>query len=205
MAKDSDLDKDNNQDSLFRRFMESDKQFKPLSDSNKHPAINKSPLEQASKTQPNQRYYSNNQHDQQDQEDSIPLSYNLARPTVTSEQYVEHFQVGLQNKAINQLKKGEITIQASIDLHAMTKDQASNAFSKFMISSYKRQLRCICIVHGKGTRGDRSQPILKNLVYNWIYEFSDIILGFCSCPAKFGGTGAILVLLKRNKNFDKDS
>lgn len=199
MAKDHDPDSDDNQDNLFRKLMLNDKNFKPLKSNNK---VNLPVLPERKKLfTENNLNYKRTRDFSPDLEDSnstpsVPLSFHLSQPNVSAEEYISYFKVGLQNKTIKQLKNGVIRIEASLDLHAMTQEQASFEFSNFITRCYARGLRCVCIVHGKGTRSNQAQPILKNLVNNWLYEFSDIILGFCSCPPKNGGTGAVLVLFK---------
>ena len=196
MAKDHDPDLDDNQDNLFRKLMLNDKNFKPLNSNNK---VN---LSESKKllTENNLNYHSSKEFspslEDSGSASSIPLSFHMSQPSVSAEEYISYFKVGLQNKTIKQLKNGDIRIEANLDLHALTQEQACLQFSNFMTRSYARGLRCVCIVHGKGTRSNQAQPILKNLVNNWLYEFTDIILGFCSCPPKFGGTGAVLVLFK---------
>ena len=49
----------------------------------------------------------------------------------------------------------------------------------------------IKIVHGKGP-----EAILKTYVNGWLRQHRDV-LAFVSAPEKQGGTGAVLVLLKR--------
>ena len=50
----------------------------------------------------------------------------------------------------------------------------------------------IKIVHGKGP-----EAILKTYVNGWLRQHRDV-LAFVSAPEKQGGTGAVLVLLKRS-------
>ncbi len=202
MAKDSDPDTDKDQDDLFRKLMLNDKNFKPLKPNNKVklPLCKKLPLD-------NRPYKSHRRPgydlDVSESSSITPLSLNLSRALVSAEENISYFKVGLQSKTIKQLKDGNIRIEASLDLHSLTQEQASIKFSRFLNNCYANNMRCVCIIHGKGMRGDQSQPILKNLVNNWLYEFLDIILGFCSCPPKHGGTGAVLVLFKNNVNNSK--
>lgn len=124
------------------------------------------------------------------------LSDHLWRPQVKADDILFYFQHGVQYRTIRKLRSGKIRIEASLDLHQKNKEQASQLFYDFIKSSYENEYRCICIIHGKGYRGTNEHPILKNLINHWLHEI-DEVLGFCSCPQNMGGTGAVLILLKR--------
>ncbi|MBP9722296.1 MAG: Smr/MutS family protein [Gammaproteobacteria bacterium] len=185
---------DKNDSELFRRVVLRDKHFRPLKDQNKKQEIPKKNSYTTNKIPVNKQ---SDHTEPTNQISSIALSENLWRPTVLPNEYISYFKPGLQPKTIKQLQAGKILTEAILDLHQKTKTQAAAIFSQFITDSYQKQLRCICVIHGKGLRGDHNQPILKNLVNHWLYEFEEI-LGFCSCPPSLGGTGAVLVLLKKN-------
>lgn len=124
------------------------------------------------------------------------LSANLWRPLLNPNEPIFYFQPGVQAKTISSIKNGKIAPDAVLDLHQKNSEQAAELFHHFIINSYQRNLRLICVVHGKGMRSDNKHPLLKNLVHHWLYEYNQI-LGFCSCPANLGGTGATLILLKK--------
>ena len=54
---------------------------------------------------------------------------------------------------------------------------------------------CVRIVHGKGHRSDFG-PVLKRMVDRLLRQLDDV-LAFCSARQMDGGTGAVMVLLKR--------
>jgi DNA-nicking Smr family endonuclease len=55
------------------------------------------------------------------------------------------------------------------------------------------------LVHGKGQRSGPRGPVLKNKVNVWLRRRSDV-LAFASTPPVDGGTGAIYILLARNRH-----
>jgi len=192
-----DSKSDDDQDNLFRKIMQNDKKFKPLDPKNKYFNTEKSNISK-SKSQNNKSKISKTSKTSKLDQEQLILSDNLWRPIVSAQDYISYFKDGLQHKTILSLKQGKIKVEKTLDLHATTREQAAGLFQDFINTSYRQQLYCICIIHGKGIRGDQNEPILKNLVNHWLYEFTDSILGFCSCPPNLGGTGAVLVLLKRN-------
>lgn len=105
---------------------------------------------------------------------------------------------GIPNKRFRQLKSGLIPWQGRLDLHGLSVEEAEIKLLDFITQHYDSGNRCILLIHGKG--GHRNQaPILKNLVNHWLKQIP-LVLAFHSAIAKDGGTGALYVLLKRNRN-----
>ena len=103
---------------------------------------------------------------------------------------------GIQNRVFEDLKRGYIEPEATLDLHGMRVVDARQAMSRFLQQSLKRHLRCIMVIHGKGQGSKDQQPILKQKTNQWLRQ-RDEVLAFCSAPRWNGGTGATYVLLSR--------
>jgi DNA-nicking Smr family endonuclease len=110
------------------------------------------------------------------------------------EDKMEFFREGLQRQLIQKIKKGKITIEARLDLHGMTRESALQHTKNFIEKCQERDIRLVCIVHGKGYSSEH-KPILKNWLDQWMRQQSSI-LAFYSAPQKEGGNGAVIVLLK---------
>lgn len=195
---------DNQSENVFREFIKDSKNFKAL-ESDKYHAHEEKPKDQqqeASKSTESSLPYHykltnhNHTHNSDNQNLDYQLSEYLWRPEVSSEEYLFYFQHGVQYRTIRKFRAGKIRVEASLDLHQLNKEQARIQFAKFIQDSYADEKRCVCIIHGKGNRSGSNSPILKNLVNHWLHDL-DVVLGFCSCPSNMGGTGAVLVLLKR--------
>lgn len=102
---------------------------------------------------------------------------------------------GLQHKVIKRLKRGELSIQAELDLHRLTKLEARQEVVQFLDYCRQNNFKQIRIVHGKGHGSVGKIPVLKTLVNHWLQQ-RDEVLAFCSARPCDGGTGAIYVLLK---------
>src|SRR5689334_14681578 len=61
-----------------------------------------------------------------------------------------YLRSGLSRQLLRKLRRGHWTIQDGIDLHGLTRDQASAAVAEFLDLCLARGLRCVRIVHGKG-------------------------------------------------------
>lgn len=105
-----------------------------------------------------------------------PLSYRIAT---------------LQHKVFEDLKAGHLRWFEAVDLHGCTVEEARIAVLQVIQMAKDDNQNVIKIVHGKGP-----DAILKTYVNSWLRQHRDV-LAFVSAPEKQGGTGAVLVLLKR--------
>lgn len=106
-----------------------------------------------------------------------------------------HFaRTGLQHKVLKRLKRGQITIEDTLDLHRKTTEEAREITRRFIDHCVQMGKRCVCIIHGKGRFSDK--PILKNFMNQWLRQHP-MVLAFYSAQPRHGGTGALYVLLKR--------
>lgn len=97
----------------------------------------------------------------------------------------------LQHKVFEDLKAGNIRWYEAVDLHGCTVEEARSAVLQIIQMAKDENQNVIKIVHGKGP-----EAILKTYVNSWLRQHRDV-LAFVSAPEKQGGTGAVLVLLKR--------
>ncbi len=117
--------------------------------------------------------------------------------TCTGE-YLEGHVVALDPRVIKQLKSGEFTIQAHLDLHGCILEQAKSSLTTFIRNCHALGLRSLLVIHGRGLKSD-SGPVLKEGVVKWLTTgtLSHLVLAFCSARPCDGGTGAMYVLLKK--------
>lgn len=104
---------------------------------------------------------------------------------------------GLHPNTLRKLRRGKIRVEAELDLHRMTSEQAHKAIAVFFSQCQSLGRRCVRIIHGKGYGSFDKKPVLKGKVDVWLRRHGDV-LAFCSARPVDGGTGAVYVLLKRN-------
>jgi len=107
------------------------------------------------------------------------------------------YREGLQQKLLKQLRRGQLSVTAELDLHGYIVAEARIALTEFLKDCRRHGDRCVRIVHGKGHGSQQKLPVLKNKVNAWLQQ-RDEILAFCSARPVDGGTGAVYVLLKRS-------
>jgi DNA-nicking Smr family endonuclease len=105
-------------------------------------------------------------------------------------------RAGVSETVLRRLRRGQYRIDAEIDLHGLTVNDAAIQLGTFLRETRARQLRCIRVIHGKGLRSGTRGPVLKNTV-NALLRRTDAVLAFASARPVAGGTGATLVLLAR--------
>lgn len=118
---------------------------------------------------------------------------------VSPDEVLSFVRGGIQQKLMTKLKKGLVPFEAKIDLHGATVNQAGKELQSAIDQSYQQGLRCILVVHGRGKGSFDNKPALKTHVNQWLRD-SKKVLAFHSTQPRHGGTGAVYVLLKRQRD-----
>lgn len=113
----------------------------------------------------------------------------------------------IDKQTMRRFKKGEFGINATLDLHGQTQDEAYASVKQFIISSYLQNKRAVLIITGKGLPHKdedmfTAHGVLKDLVPKWLKtdELSPLILSYIHPSAKLGGSGALYILLRRHRS-----
>lgn len=111
---------------------------------------------------------------------------------------LEYRRDGCQHGVFKKLRMGRYPLDARLDLHRMTVEDARREVFQFIRDCYRHELRTLIILHGKGERNaDKTAPI-KSYVNKWLKEI-DEVMAFHSAQKQHGGTGAVYVLLKKGE------
>ncbi len=104
---------------------------------------------------------------------------------------------GLQDGVYKKFRLGKYQLDARLDLHNKTVEQARKDVYRFIDDAKRYDLRTLIIVHGKGEQ-ESTPALLKSWVNTWLPEFDDI-LAFHSAMQMHGGTGAVYVMLRKSE------
>jgi DNA-nicking Smr family endonuclease len=96
--------------------------------------------------------------------------------------------------ALVKLRKGHWSIQHTLDLHGLRRDEAREALGEFIRHAHQNSQRCLRVVHGKGHGSPGKQPVLKAKVQRWLAQRQEVI-AFTQATGPQGGAGALIVLL----------
>ena len=119
----------------------------------------------------------------------------LSESEVVTGDFLDFSRPGVQQRVLQDLRRGHIEPQLELDLHGLTTDYAYETLNEFLYECQVRRLRCVRIIHGKGYRSENRQPVLKQKINYWL-RLRDEVLAFCSATRRDGGTGAVYVLLR---------
>jgi len=106
--------------------------------------------------------------------------------------------------------RGREPIEARLDLHGMTQQQAHAALLRFLHRAQASGVKTALVVTGKGLRKSSSDAehdagrrpgVLKRQVPMWLAlpEFRPLVVGFDDAHVGHGGEGALYVRLRRGK------
>lgn len=106
---------------------------------------------------------------------------------------------GVQPKMLSKLKHGQYPINHTIDLHGMTIEQAGGQLHECINTAIAEQWRTLLLIHGRGKGSLANKPVIKQHVNRWLRDTPEV-LAFCSAMQRDGGTGALYILLKRQRH-----
>lgn len=118
--------------------------------------------------------------------------------------------VTLERRKARRIAKGTEEIEARLDLHGMTQDDAHGALVGFVRRCHTNGFRTVLVITGKGggrnARDDgddvvpRPRGVLRRNVPRWLAspELSALVVSYATAHLRHGGEGALYVRLRRN-------
>ncbi|MDC0609859.1 DNA endonuclease SmrA [Vibrio sp.] len=118
-------------------------------------------------------------------------------PMIKPEDVIEFKRNGVQDGVFRKLRLGKYPIQARLDLHKRTLEQARDEVVLFLNKCMRMDIRTVVLVHGKG---ERSNPpaLMKSYVAHWLPQMANVQCVH-SAQRFHGGTGAVYVLLRKSQ------
>jgi DNA-nicking Smr family endonuclease len=122
-----------------------------------------------------------------------------------TDEYMEGLAPGVDRRLAQRLHRGDYAVQAHIDLHGHTVEEAKVVVERFVTAAYAAGQRCILLIHGRGLNSKANRPVLKEQARIWLSHgrLSRLVLAFATAPVTNGGAGAVYVLLRRVPGFQK--
>ena len=122
---------------------------------------------------------------------------------------------GLDRRMTQRLGRGQLEVEATLDLHGHTQERAYTALASFLTRARGRGLRLVLIITGKGESPYARHTLHGNDFYNvperpgilraalprWLEEsrFRAIVAGFQPAHPRHGGGGAFYVRLRKKR------
>lgn len=107
---------------------------------------------------------------------------------------------GVDKRLAERLKRGQLPIDAMLDLHGLTQEEAHRQLDAFLANSAHVGRRCLLVITGKGLWREDS-GILREMVPRWLNEAPNRgrVLAIAQAQPRHGGAGALYLLLKRRR------
>lgn len=106
---------------------------------------------------------------------------------------------GASGATIRKLKRGQMAISATLDLHGLTQVAAQDALQRQMMRSLEKGHRLLLVITGKGRVGQKG--VLRESLPRWLNDerLRPYLLAFEPARREDGGLGAYYLLLRKGK------
>ena len=138
-----------------------------------------------------------------------PLSSSGQKPKIQTHNHLPHIHLpptpapairrmsgDIQIRADKKVRRGQIQIEYTIDLHDLTRDTAFAVLKRRLLLAHECRHRTVLIITGKGPN---LKGVLRQNLPGWLTDpaIRGIISSTAPAHTKHGGTGAVYVFLKR--------
>jgi DNA-nicking Smr family endonuclease len=108
---------------------------------------------------------------------------------------------GIDRRTAARFRRGQLAIDARLDLHGLRQDAAYAALSRFLDRAVAEGSRMLLVVTGKG-EGREEGGVLRRLLPLWLQEGSHrgAILAIAPARRQHGREGAFYLLLRRRRD-----
>jgi len=121
-----------------------------------------------------------------------------ALPPVAQPQPALDRFAGIDRANAERLKRGKHPVEARLDLHGMTQDEAHRALAVFIRGARAGGKRCVLVITGRGRAGG---GVLRGAVPRWLDEpeIRPHLLAIATAQPRDGGAGALYIMLRRTR------
>lgn len=125
------------------------------------------------------------------------ISQNLPKAHINNIVLFAHAGI-IDTNTAKRMDQGCYQLEATIDLHGCTLQQAFNALHNFLAHQWNLRKRMLLVITGKGV----GEHTIKNMFITWLNhdKIRPYVLRVSAAKPKDGGDGAFYILLKQNNN-----
>ena len=111
--------------------------------------------------------------------------------------YIEGGRPDRAPQLTERLRRGDYSVQAQLDLHGLTRQEAFRKLEDFLHGSALQGFTCVRVIHGSGKHSPSRRPILKESLQKWFKQkrLGRYVMAYSSARPADGGLGAVYVLL----------
>jgi DNA-nicking Smr family endonuclease len=114
---------------------------------------------------------------------------------------------GLETRLRQRVARGQLPIDARLDLHGLRQDSAHRKLFAFLLEAQRRGHKLVLVITGKGNAAAEKEPslfgsergVLRRLTPLWLAEpqARSLVVGFEEAALQHGGSGALYVRIRR--------
>ena len=106
---------------------------------------------------------------------------------------------GLDRRTRARLRRGQVKIEARLDLHGLHKAAAYGALQRFLERAYAEGKKTVLVITGKGLRQGGEVGVLRQAVPQWLNteKARHWVHAFDHASPRDGGEGALYIVMRR--------
>lgn len=98
---------------------------------------------------------------------------------------------------LDDLRSGRIVPRRQLDLHRKGAAEARQVLDEEIVRARRESVTCVLIVCGRGLHSGLDGPVLRDVMIERLSEeLADHVLAFCTAPRRWGGDGALMVMVR---------
>jgi DNA-nicking Smr family endonuclease len=98
---------------------------------------------------------------------------------------------------LDDLRAGKVVPRREIDLHRKGVVEAREVLDEGILRARREAVACVLVVCGRGLHSGEDGPVLPDVAIERLSEeLAEHVLAFCSAPRRWGGEGALMVMLR---------
>jgi DNA-nicking Smr family endonuclease len=117
-----------------------------------------------------------------------------------TQEYVAWAHGDYRPDIVASLHQGRFAVQDCIDLHGCTVPQAEEELDEFLHTAFRKSLRCVKVIHGRGLRSTKGARLKEAVVKRLSGRYRKELIAYVTAPQHDGGLGAVYVLLLAQKH-----
>ena len=99
-------------------------------------------------------------------------------------------------RRMKQVERGQIMPEVTLDLHGLSVESATEKLTYFLQDAVYQGFQTVLIVTGKGLHSSDG-PVLRQAMESLLNELRDQVVEWGTAPKRYGGSGALVVFLRK--------